>query len=153
MSYTSIPLPSVISVKGIFTVLSPDLSRCNTGKTEAHNFPEIFYLEKGLFPLLPYQGQSLFRNNHNPQIRDYATDCRDNVNNTLLCTPISKGFPMHPGNDLRNPWHIVHNVWKGVSCCFCKPLTSHRLRSKTTRPEQKIQKSEVHEETASGPIL
>ena len=47
MSYTSIPLPSVISVKGIFTVLSPDLSRCNIGKTEAHNFPEIFYLEKG----------------------------------------------------------------------------------------------------------
>ena len=47
MSYTSISLPSVISVNGIFTVLSPNLSSRNTGKIEAHNFPEIFYIEKG----------------------------------------------------------------------------------------------------------
>jgi len=52
MEYVSTSLPSAPSVKGIFTVLSPDLSRISAGKGEAHAFPEIFFLEDGDHTLL-----------------------------------------------------------------------------------------------------
>lgn len=47
MEYVSTSLPAAPSVKGIFTVLSPDLSRGAKEKGEAHAFPEIFFLEEG----------------------------------------------------------------------------------------------------------
>ena len=47
MEYVSTSLPSAPSVKGIFTVLAPDLSRLDIGRGEAHAFPEIFFLDRG----------------------------------------------------------------------------------------------------------
>ncbi len=58
MKYVSTNLPEPPSVKGIFTVLSPDLSRNTTGIGEEHAFPEIFFLDSGEHALL-VDGQEL----------------------------------------------------------------------------------------------
>ena len=47
MKYVSTSIPAELSVKGIFTVLAPDLSRLDIGRGEAHAFPEIFFLDRG----------------------------------------------------------------------------------------------------------
>ena len=52
MKYVSTSIPAELSVKGIFTVLAPDLSRSDIGRGEAHAFPEIFFLDRGEHTLL-----------------------------------------------------------------------------------------------------
>ena len=52
MKYVSTSIPAELSVKGIFTVLAPDLSRLDIGRGEAHAFPEIFFLDRGEHTLL-----------------------------------------------------------------------------------------------------
>lgn len=47
MKYVSTDIPVTVSVSGIFTVLSPDLSNPKCGKGESHAFPEIFFLKHG----------------------------------------------------------------------------------------------------------
>ncbi len=47
MEYSSINIPSELSIKGIFTVISPILSSKRVGIGESHSFPEIFFLDKG----------------------------------------------------------------------------------------------------------
>lgn len=47
MEYVSTTIPDSISVKGIYTAISPDLSRDPGNKGEAHDFPEIFFLKRG----------------------------------------------------------------------------------------------------------
>ena len=47
MPYTSTNIPDMLSIKGIFTVLSPTLFRPTTGCGEAHDFPEIFFVDRG----------------------------------------------------------------------------------------------------------
>lgn len=45
--YISTQIPDSLSVTGIYTVLTADLSRKPSGLGESHNFPEIFYLSRG----------------------------------------------------------------------------------------------------------
>ncbi len=52
MQYVSTSIPAELSVKGIFTVLSPNLSRISSGKGDVHAFPEIFFLDRGEHTLL-----------------------------------------------------------------------------------------------------
>ena len=47
MKYVSTSIPDSLSVKGIFTVLSPDLSYPRNGGGESHAFPEIFFVARG----------------------------------------------------------------------------------------------------------
>ena len=48
MRYVSTTLSDSLSVNGIFTVFKPNLARPNVASSgEAHNFPEILYLERG----------------------------------------------------------------------------------------------------------
>ena len=47
MEYVSTSIPAALYVKGIFTVLTADLSNTKIGKGEAHAFPEIFFLDRG----------------------------------------------------------------------------------------------------------
>ena len=47
MKYVSTNIPSAVSINGIFTVLTPDLSNPKSGKGESHAFPEIFFLKRG----------------------------------------------------------------------------------------------------------
>ena len=45
--YVSTALPDSVSISGIVTVFRLSLDHVHTAKGEAHNFPEIFYLESG----------------------------------------------------------------------------------------------------------
>ncbi len=47
MVYVSVPMPNLISVDGIYTVLKVDYSKTGVGIGEAHAFPEINYISKG----------------------------------------------------------------------------------------------------------
>ena len=49
MKYVGTSIPDSLSVKSIFTVFHPDLSRTpiTKGPGEAHNFPEIIYIDNG----------------------------------------------------------------------------------------------------------
>ena len=47
MKYVSTAIPDALSVKGIFTVVSPILSSVKRGVGESHAFPEIFFVARG----------------------------------------------------------------------------------------------------------
>lgn len=51
MKYVSTSIPNALSVKGIFTVVSPILSRARRGIGESHAFPEIFFVANGAHKL------------------------------------------------------------------------------------------------------
>ena len=48
MKYVSAPLPSQITVEGIYTVLRVDFNRKGVGIGESHRFPEISFVSKGI---------------------------------------------------------------------------------------------------------
>ena len=48
MIYVSAPLPSQITVDGIYTVLRVDFNRMGVGIGESHAFPEISYVSRGV---------------------------------------------------------------------------------------------------------
>lgn len=57
MPYASTNIPDILSVKGIFTVHSPSLSFSMVDRGEAHEFPEIFFLDRGKHSLI-VEGQN-----------------------------------------------------------------------------------------------
>ena len=52
MKYVSTAIPDALSVKGIFTVITPALSRVKRGVGESHAFPEIFFVAEGAHKLI-----------------------------------------------------------------------------------------------------
>ena len=52
MPYRGADIPDVLSVKGIVTVHSPDLSREGLDSGETHDFPEMFFVERGEHTLI-----------------------------------------------------------------------------------------------------
>ena len=57
MPYASTNIPDILSIKGIFTVHSPSLSFSMVDRGEAHEFPEIFFLDRGKHSLI-VEGQN-----------------------------------------------------------------------------------------------
>ncbi len=52
MAYRGADIPDVLSVKSIVTVHSPDLSRVGLDSGETHDFPEMFFVERGEHTLI-----------------------------------------------------------------------------------------------------
>ena len=81
MKYVSTSIPDSLSVKGIFTVLEPDLSNAYTkGPGEAHDFPEIIFIDNGCHTIIvdgvDYElktGQALIYAPNSHHISKYAS--------------------------------------------------------------------------------